>query len=141
MHNIHEADKLTEIELIEHNTMMAFRALFEKAIAVVHRRNEKWWINIHTGERIERNFGEIIALVHSELSEALEGHRKNLMDDKLPARKMVEVELADAIIRIMDLASGYGLDVANAWYEKMQYNYTREDHTIAHRLGEHGKKY
>src|SRR4051812_7282747 len=36
-----------------------------------------------------------IALCHSELSEALEGHRKNLMDDHLPHRKMAEVELAD----------------------------------------------
>lgn len=45
----------------------------------VHQANRKWWTNLETGEYpIERNFGELIALVHSELSEALEGHRKNL---------------------------------------------------------------
>lgn len=43
------------------------------------------------------------ALVHSELSEALEGARKDLMDDKLPHRKMLEVELADTAIRFFDL--------------------------------------
>ena len=49
-----------------------------------HEANQKWWHDLHTGERLNRNFGELIALVHSELSEALEGHRKDLMDDKLP---------------------------------------------------------
>lgn len=42
-------------------------------------------------------------LIHSELSEAAEGLRKDLMDDHLPHRKMFEVELADAFIRTCDL--------------------------------------
>lgn len=66
-----------------------------------------------------------IALMHSELSEALEGIRGDLMDDKLPHRKMVEVELADTIIRIMNYASHTGLDVAGAIIEKAAYNSTR----------------
>ncbi len=40
----------------------------------------------------------------------MEGERKDLMDDKLPHRKMAEVELADALIRIFDYAGAYGYD-------------------------------
>ena len=43
-------------------------------------------------------------LVSTEVAEATEGERKNLMDDKLPKRKMGEVELADALIRTLDIA-------------------------------------
>ena len=103
--------------------------------------NKKWWIDIETGKPIERNFGEMIALVHSELSEALEAHRKNLMDDKLPHRRGVEVELADAVIRIFDIAGGLGYDLGGAYVEKLKYNQSRVDHTIEHRLAAGGKKY
>lgn len=107
----------------------------------IHRLNEKWWCNPATGEPIERNFGEMIALMTSELSEALEAHRKNLMDDKLPHRHGVEVELADAVIRIFDTAAGLGYDIGTAIVEKCYYNANREDHKLEHRMTEHGKKY
>ena len=109
--------------------------------SMVHEANKKWWIDIHTGQSIERNVGEMLCLVHSEISEALEGHRKDLMDDKLPHRKQFEVELADAIIRIFDIAAGLGLDLGGAFVEKMEYNSKRIDHTIEHRKSEGGKKY
>lgn len=108
---------------------------------VVHEANARWWHDLHTGKPIERNFGELIALAHSELSEALEGHRKNLKDDKLPHRPMVEVELADTVIRILDTARGLGMDLGGAMAEKMLYNAVRVDHTAEHRKSEHGKKY
>ncbi len=79
--------------------------------ARVHKANAKWWVDIETGRPIARNMGEVLMLVVSELSEALEGHRKNLMDDKLPHRPMVEVELADAYIRLLDVAGGFGFRV------------------------------
>lgn len=79
--------------------------------ARVHIANAKWWINIHTGAPLERNVGELLMLVVSELAEALEGHRKNLMDDKLPHRPMVEVELADTLIRLLDIAGGMHVDI------------------------------
>lgn len=75
----------------------------------VHAANINWWINIETGEPLQANYGEKIMLAISELSEALEGHRKNLQDDKLPHRKMIEVELADAVIRTFDTFEGFHL--------------------------------
>lgn len=88
-----------------------------------------------------RNIGELLMLCVSELAEAMEGHRKNLMDDKLPHRSMFEVELVDCMIRIGDLAGGLGLDLEGAYREKMAYNASRQDHKIEARLGEGGKKY
>jgi NTP pyrophosphatase (non-canonical NTP hydrolase) len=107
----------------------------------VHVANEKWWKDVRTGEPIQRNFGELIALCHSELSEALEGHRKNLMDDKLPHRKMAEVELADCVIRIFDMCAALGMDLEGAFEEKMAYNAQREDHKPENRVKVGGKAY
>lgn len=73
----------------------------------VHAANIKWWRDLETGKPIERNKGELLMLVITELSEAVEGIRKDLMDDKLPTRKMEEVEMADAKIRLLDFAAGF----------------------------------
>lgn len=103
-----------------------------------------WWTNLETGlPKPKGDVTEILAklcLVHSEVSEATEGARKDLMDDKLPHRKMAEVELADAFIRGMDLAEHEGWDIAGAIQEKLLYNAIRPDHKIEHRLAEGGKK-
>ncbi len=73
----------------------------------------------------QRNVGVMLMLVVTELSEALEADRKKLMDDKLTHHKGVTVEIADAIIRLMDLGYGLGLPVAEAMAEKLAYNRTR----------------
>ena len=109
--------------------------------AEVHDANAKWWHDIETGERIERNKGEMLCLIHSEVSECLEGVRKDLMDDHLPHRKMEEVELADALIRILDYAAGHGLDIQGAYDDKMAYNAKRVDHKAENRQMKGGKKF
>lgn len=109
--------------------------------ALVHKANAKWWQDLDTGDPIPRNVGEMLMLVVSELAEALEGHRKNLADDKLPHRRMFEVELADTIIRIFDIAGGLGLDLGGAFEEKMVYNAIRADHSVEGRKAPGGKAY
>jgi len=107
----------------------------------VHTANAKWWQDVNSGQPIKRNKGELLALIHSEISEALEGERKDLMDDKLPHRKMAEVELVDAIIRILDYAAGFGYDLQGAFDEKMAYNAKREDHKHEARRIAGGKQF
>jgi hypothetical protein len=103
-----------------------------------------WWEDPKTGATIKENplcFSNKLCLIHSEISEAMEGDRKNKMDDKLPHRPMREVELADALIRIFDTAGGYGMDLAGAVAEKMAFNAVRPDHKVENRIKEDGKQY
>ena len=117
--------------------------------------NAGWWgawgadyrlpddvMRLRSGDR----FGKLLAtqklcLAHSELSEAMEGLRKDLPDDKLPHRKMFEVELADAAIRIFDLAGAMGFDLGAAIAEKMTYNAQRADHKPEARAAVGGKAF
>lgn len=71
------------------------------------------------------NTGEKIALMHSELSEALEADRKGLMSDHIPGFTGVAEELADVMIRILDFAGHHKIDLGDALIEKMQFNITR----------------
>lgn len=102
-----------------------------------------WWQDVENLSEMERIYvlGTKIALMHSELSEALEGLRTGVMDDKLPHRKAEEVELADALIRILDYCGYRGFDIASAMGEKLAYNSKREDHKPKARAAEGGKKF
>ena len=120
---------------------MTVASNMNELVTNVHNRNQKWWYDLHTGEPLKRNVGEMLMLVVSEVAEAMEGDRKGLQDDKLPHRSMLEVELADVIIRVCDIAGGLGLDLGGAIEEKLIFNDTRKDHSNEARLAEGGKKY
>ena len=66
-----------------------------------------------------------LGLITTEVSEAIEARREGLNDKHLPHRTGEEVELADAVIRIMDYCGKKGYDLGGAIYEKLEYNKTR----------------
>jgi len=78
-----------------------------------------WWEK-------EPDFGTLIALCHSELSEALEEYRRGLDPKEFysPAGG-IPFELADVVIRVFDMCGHYGIDLESAIREKMEYNKKR----------------
>lgn len=122
-----------------------------------HKRSYRagWWhgltdnIPLKASENSDPRYAELLnyvvatkfALIHSEISEAMEGHRRGLLDDHLTNRPAIECELADAIIRIGDLAAALNLDVGGAIIEKLDYNSKRADHKPAERAKPRGKLY
>jgi hypothetical protein len=117
------------------------RAGIEAGMRLASKTAAKWYINPETGAPIERNFGEVIALMHSELSEALEGHRKGLVDGHLPEYDSPTVEFADLLLRVFDTAAKLNLELPSATVDKNRYNDKREDHKTKNRVKAGGKKY
>lgn len=144
---------LRDIDQGLHERPIDFESFMRSWIEDIAARNKAagWWTNLRTGEPLDRNVGELLMLVTSEVVEAFEGHRKSkpgaiVMDDHLPHRRAFEVEIADVFIRLGDLSGnlvdsdGAPYDVAGAITEKLAYNAQRADHKVENRVKPGGKE-
>jgi NTP pyrophosphatase (non-canonical NTP hydrolase) len=75
--------------------------------------NHGWW-------EVNRPIPELLCLIHSEVSEALEAYR----DPESSENDLAE-ELADIVIRVLDMAEGIGIDIEKTIIEKHEYNTRR----------------
>jgi NTP pyrophosphatase (non-canonical NTP hydrolase) len=114
-----QEDAMTTIVRIR-RTLDVIRSLCDESHAIAVDRG--WW-------DAERSDGELVALMHSELSEALEYLRHPLgfdaPSDHLPGVPGVTEEMADALIRIFDFCAVRNLDLGAALVAKMAFNKTR----------------
>jgi hypothetical protein len=129
-----------DLDLLISNIKEIQHLCYNESLQLGWHTNPKTGV-LRTWEENNEMFPTRIALCHSELSEAMEGHRKGLMDDHLPERLMAEVELADAVIRIFDLAGNMQYDLGSAIVAKLLYNRQRPDHKMENRLKVGGKTY
>lgn len=129
-HDLYDMTALLNGEAEHIKTVLARMIRLSHGISVIRGWHDK-----------PREDGTRIALMHSELSEMLEGVRKDSMDDHLPERYAEEVEAADLLIRLLDHIGFKGLDIAGAYIEKSLYNIGRRDHDIQAREKPGGKAF
>ena len=87
-------------------------------------KRKGWWDGVINREKV---IPEKLALIHSEVSEALEDFRDSKMEIVISGEKPTgfPIELADVIIRVYDLAGALGIDLDEAVEIKHNYNKTR----------------
>lgn len=103
----------------------------EAGVTLAHKTatDAGWYVDPVTGLPKQRNFGEVLMLMVSELAEALEADRKSLMDDKLPDRPGQEVEFGDLFLRVGDTCLARGANIPPAFIEvaRLFQKYSQED--------------
>lgn len=95
----------------------------EKLKKAIHKTavEHGWW-----EEKEDHNLFIKLMLVVTEIAEAAEAFRAdNPMSDHIPEFTTIEEELADVLIRILDIASHFDFDIAGALVAKMKYNESR----------------
>lgn len=112
--------------------------MLDKLATRIHLDNRVagWW----DGEPTTETYATKIALIHSEVSEMLEGLRKGTDDDHLKGELMEHVEAADVLIRLLDYCGARGIEIGLLTMLKLEYNATRADHKRENREKEGGKK-
>lgn len=106
--------------------------------ALCHYQSKKygWWPD----EPMLETYATKIALIHSEVSEMLEGLRKGKRDDHLLDSMAEHVEAADVFIRLMDYCGARNIDIERLVKRKLEFNRIRDDHKLENRASEGGKK-
>lgn len=122
--NVDMLDKIWECRPVSAQEYALFIELWHRIAGRIHSTNKQkgfWPANVE-----DRNKSEAIMLVVTELAEGVEGIRHgNPPDDKVPDFTSAEAEMADAIIRLMDMGEGFRWRIAEALVAKQEYNTTR----------------
>ena len=107
-------------------------------ISLCHTRSKQagWWPENPSIE----TYATKIALIHSEVSEMLEGLRKGEADKHLINYSAEHVEAADVFIRLADYCGARGINLERLVMKKLMYNARREDHKLKARAADGGKK-
>lgn len=115
----------------------------QQDIDSLHRPKVSEVLNIADTRKYSKQGSQLLAskmaLIHSEVSEGLEGMRKGLMDEHLTAEEMMGVEFADVIIRVLDVCGACGVDIGRLVAAKYAYNQERADHKMENRAAAGGK--
>jgi hypothetical protein len=95
----------------------------------------------YDGRWVMSSLTEQIAYIHTEISNALEGARKNAPSKIIPSRTAFEVSLAATLVRIIHTCDDQNLDLMGALQEKFNYNKSRADHKLENRAAAGGKQF